>query len=66
MSSDRNAPKTAKTGLVLGLSGFVKISAVEGVKLTAASRQMFAQFDRQGLTAQQRRKVIADKHAKKA
>lgn len=66
MKSNRNPPKTIKAGLVLGLSGFAKISAVEGVKLKASSGRMFAKFEKEGLSPQQRRKAIADKHAKKA
>jgi len=66
MTSNRNAPKATKAGLVLGLSGFAKISAVEGVTLKSSSGQMFAKFEKQGLTPQQRRKAIVDKHSKKA
>ena len=58
------APKSPS--LTLGLAGFTKISAVEGVRLTTESQQMFAEFDRQGLDAEQRRRAIAEKHAEKA
>lgn len=43
-----------------------KISAVEGLKRSDASRRMFAEFDRKGLTAEQRRRVLISVHAKKA
>jgi hypothetical protein len=56
---------SAKT-LTLGLAGFAKISAIEGVHLSSDSRRMFQEFDRKGLNAEQRRKAIATKHAKKA
>ena len=52
--------------LTLGLAGFKKISAVEGVRLSAASKRMFADFEKRGLTAEQRRRAIAEKHARKA
>lgn len=65
MKNGRTPPKTLKAGLVLGLSGFAKISAVEGVRLKASSAKMFAKFEKDGLSPQQRRKAIQEKHAKK-
>lgn len=68
MSTKR--PDTTRQGrgltLTLGLTAFEKISAVEGVRLDADSKRMFAEFDRRGMTDAQRRKAIAEKHAKKA
>lgn len=52
--------------LVLGLSGFTSISAVEGIRLPAASKRMFARFEARGMTAEERRKAIIEKHARKA
>jgi hypothetical protein len=66
MKSFNSPPKAAPKTLTLGLKGFAKISAIEGVRLSSDSRRMFEEFDRKGLTAEQRRKVIAEKHAKKA
>ena len=43
-----------------------KISAVEGIKTSQATREMFAEFSRKGLGAEQRRKAIFEKHARKA
>lgn len=58
---------TPKSGqYVLGLKSFAKISAVEGIRLSASSKKMFAEFDRRGLSDEQRRQAIAKKHAKKA
>jgi hypothetical protein len=63
----RNHGKSDAAGkLVLGLSGFSSISAVEGVSLDPNSLRMFAEFDRKNLTAEQRRHFIKDKHAPKA
>jgi hypothetical protein len=53
-------------GLTLGLAGFAKISAVEGIRLRASSKKMFADFDRRGLSPAERRRAIFEKHAKKA
>ena len=53
-------------GLTLGLVGFAKISAVEGISLRGSSRKMFADFDRRGLSPAERRREIFAKHARKA
>jgi len=53
-------------GLTPGLVGFTKTSAVEGIGLRRSSKKMFANFERQGLTPAERRRVIFQKHAKKA
>jgi hypothetical protein len=53
-------------GPTLGLAGFDKISAVEGIRLRASSKKMFADFDRKGLSPAERRRAIFEKHAKKA
>lgn len=53
-------------GLTLGLVGFAKISAVEGIELRSSTKKMFADFDRRGLSAAERRRFIFEKHAKKA
>ena len=52
--------------MTLGLEGFAWISAVEGIKLSAESLEMFAEFDRLGLSNEERRKLIIEKHQKKA
>lgn len=54
------------SGFVLGRGRFAKISAVEGITKSAESRRMFEEFDRKGLTPEQRRKAIFEKYAKKA
>jgi hypothetical protein len=61
------AKKTAKSKtLTLGLVGFTKISAVEGITLRSSTKKMFADFDRRGLSAAERRREIFEKHVKKA
>ena len=57
---------TKARGVTLGLVGFAKISAVEGITLRTSTRKMFADFDRRGLSPAERRRAIFEKHAKKA
>ncbi|MGA7455084.1 MAG: hypothetical protein WBW73_28865 [Rhodoplanes sp.] len=49
---------------MLGRVRFEKISAVEGIKTSAASKRMFAEFDRRGLSAAERRAAILQKYKK--
>jgi len=53
------------SGPILGRRSLEKISAVEGIKTSAATKHMFAEFDRKGLSAEERRRLIFQKHAKK-
>lgn len=53
-----------KGGFVLGRVRFEKISAVEGIKTSAASKRMFAEFDRRGLSDAERRAAILQKYKK--
>lgn len=53
--------KTARkvsSGSVLGRDRFAKISAVEGIVLTRDMIRRAADFDRQGLSAEERRQSI--------
>lgn len=56
------SPKRTDGSFVLGRSGFAKISAVEGLKITAAMEADFREFDRKGLSAGERRAAIARKY----
>lgn len=42
-------------GFVLGRSAFAKISAVEGIHLSAAAERRLADFERRGLSHEERR-----------
>jgi len=53
----RSGPPAADR-FTLGRDGFAQISAVEGIALTAEMQATFASFDRDGLTAEQRRRAI--------
>ena len=59
MTTKRAAPRPQTKGLTLGLEGFAWISAVEGIKLSQESLEMFAEFDRLGLSNEERRKFIS-------
>jgi hypothetical protein len=55
----KKQPARAKTkGYVLGRRQFGKISAVEGIRLSASMTHDFAEFDRKGLSAAERRRRI--------
>ena len=51
---------------VLGRESFARISAVEGVALTAEMREVLDQFDRAGLTAAARRRAIHERFGSSA
>lgn len=59
----RKAEKSRK-GYIIGRAGFAKISAVEGIRITAAMEADFKDFDRKGLSHQQRRHRITTKYGK--
>jgi hypothetical protein len=49
---------------VIGRERFAKISAVEGIELTAAMKRRAAEFDRKNLTPEQRIRAIVAAHRK--
>ena len=66
MKTKRAAPRPQTEGLTLGLEGFAWISAVEGIKLSPESLEMFAEFDRLGLSDEERRRFILEKYIAEA
>jgi hypothetical protein len=63
--SSKHAKRDSKTGrFVLGRSRFEKISAVEGIKLTPTMKKRLDEFDRRGLSAEERRRAIIGAHRK--
>jgi len=59
--------RDSRTGqFTVGWQGMSKLNAVEGIRLSRASRDMFADFERRGANAEERRREIVAKHAKKA
>lgn len=60
-----HGPSRNKTrAFVLGRAQFAKISAVEGVKLPDDLLQKFEEFDRNKLSAKDRRRAIISRYAK--
>ncbi len=59
-------PRDPRTGrFVLGRAAFEKISAVEGIKPTEEAKSRAAEFDRNGLSAEGRRRAIISAHRPK-
>jgi hypothetical protein len=54
--------KASPKGFKVGRRAFEKISAVEGIHLSAEMVRDFGEFDRKGLSADARRKAIARKY----
>jgi hypothetical protein len=56
-------PKQSSGSLVVGRAAFAKISAVEGIRMSLAMEQEFQEFDRKGLSPEERRRLIGKKYA---
>lgn len=54
-------PKTKAQRLTIGLAGFEKVSAIEGLHLTRDTKRTFSTLERQGASAAQRRAAIIKK-----
>jgi hypothetical protein len=61
-TSKRSKPKVK--GFTIGLAGFAKISAIEGLHLTREMRATFKTLKRKGASPQQRRAAIIRKYGK--
>jgi hypothetical protein len=64
-----NRPRTRSSKRVtkaytLGRRSFAKISAVEGIEITLAMDEDFQEFERKGLSAAERRRIISGKYGK--
>lgn len=55
--------KQSSGSFVLGRAAFAKVSAVEGIRPTQAMEEEFREYDRQGLSAEERRRAITRKYA---
>ena len=58
MLRSRSRPSPPSRGFVLGRERFARISAVEGIALTDDMRATLERFDREGLSADERRRAI--------
>jgi hypothetical protein len=56
--------RTPAKRLKLGLAGFAKISAVEGIYLTRDMKGTFRALQRQRVSAHKRREIIAKKYGR--
>ena len=61
---NKNDNGTPKGGYMIGRKRFAKICAVEGIRLTAAMEADFRAFEKKGLPASERRKILAAKYGK--
>jgi hypothetical protein len=52
------------SGLILGRERFAKISAIEGIELSPAAKRRAAEFDRLGLSPEERIRRIVAVHRK--
>jgi hypothetical protein len=61
-SKTSKRPKPRAKGLTIGLAGFAKISAIEGLHLTREMSATFRTLKRKGASPQQRRAVVIRKY----
>ena len=61
----RSKPIPPKPGFTLGREAFAKISAVEGIALTPGMKEDFRAFEREGLSAEERRAALVRKYGRK-
>jgi hypothetical protein len=60
----KSSAKKRSTKVVIGRERFAKISAVEGIQPSPAMLKRIDRFDRQGLSAAERRREIIKAHKK--
>jgi hypothetical protein len=57
-STSKKVSRKSKLDVMIGARRFAKISAVEGIVLTGEMRTRIAEFDRKGMSAEERRRSI--------
>ncbi len=57
--------RTRPTGLVLGLSAFEKIGAVEGIRLTEEMRRDLSAFERHSMSSEESTHFISEKYGRR-
>ena len=60
----KKAAEGKRVGTRIGRQAFAAISAVEGIRLTPEMKQRAAEFDRKGMSAEERRRAIIRAHRK--
>jgi hypothetical protein len=58
LGAQSGSRQKARSGTVLGQGWFETISSVEGIKLSPRAKKRAADFDRRGLSHEQRRRAI--------
>ena len=53
--------KRATAGVTLGRPAAAKLNAVEGISISKETREMFSRFDKLGLSAEERRRLLKKK-----
>lgn len=66
MKSNAKPKYNAQAGFRLSRTAIRKINAVEGIDLDGLIQQQLEDFDRRGLTPEQRRQAVRAKYAKTA
>ena len=56
--------RSTASGVIVGRQRFAKISAVEGIELSPAAKKRVAEFDRLGLSPEERVRAIVAAHRK--
>jgi hypothetical protein len=60
LCSPPNRRRSGVRGVVIGRERFAKISAIEGIELSPAAKKRAAEFDRLGLSPEERiRRILA-------
>ncbi|HEY4115203.1 MAG TPA: hypothetical protein VGM17_14205 [Rhizomicrobium sp.] len=58
--------KPKRASYTIGRDSFAKISEVEGIEPSRQLEEDFREFDRKGLSATERRRILASKYAGKS
>jgi hypothetical protein len=66
MSKKSSSHGKVRKGRVLGRERFGKISEVEGIHLSGSMKRAFAEFDRKGMSAAERRRDIIGRYKRPA
>jgi hypothetical protein len=65
MAKTTKPPQRSSGAHIIGRDSFSKISAVEGIRTSPRVEKDFKEFDRQGLSAAERRRALASKYGNK-
>jgi hypothetical protein len=66
MAKTTKSPGAPPPTYTLGRQRFAKISAVEGIRTSHRTEEDFQEFDRKGLSPEERRREIARKYGRKS